>query len=338
MLPYIFLYLFIMLFGLWHTKKNINLKHGILFFIVFIFSALRFDVGWDYGNYYDIIFNLKGVNFEPATPYLIEFSKYVDFTQLFFIVTSYIIVYGVHYALKHYSKDYVVSLLIFVSVPLFYMNSFSIIRQYCAIAIVLYGIKYILRKQLLPYLITIAFASMFHYSAIAGLLIYFLNKLSLNKVTSVVLILVSLFQNLISIENISRYSYLAHLGDPGNGAQLVRILFLLLAIIFIAFSNAFKTPESKFYYNVFIVGVCIFNVTFSIGEQATRVSLYFIIYLILLVPELSYRFKKKQFYLVVIMFTISLYSTTLYFSYTNPYKNHLTPYQIFLYKDITDLK
>lgn len=341
MLPYIFFYLIILFVGLWNTKK-INFKYRMLFFTVFIFSALRFDVGYDYENYYKIILNLALTNytqFELIPRYIAELSNYIDFTQLFFIVTSYIIVYSVHYVLKNYSKDYFLSLLIFISIPYFYFVSFSIIRQYCAVAIVFYGIKYIVQRKFSFYVATVIVASLFHYSAIVAVIIYFLNRISLNRVTSIALIISSFFVTSVLLDVIVQIPRYASYADYNTGTGTsMQVFLLLMAVVFILFFDAFKSIEARFYYTVFIVGVCVYSAFILMGEAAARISGYFIIYLILLIPELRYKFKKKQFYLVVILFSMSMYAITFYLSYANPHKNHLVPYQVFWLKDDTNLK
>ncbi|BAS67698.1 MAG: EpsG family protein [Gammaproteobacteria bacterium] len=341
MVPYIFFYLFILSIGLWNTKKT-NFKYSILFFSVFIFSAFRFDVGYDYENYYRIILDLTSVSytqFESIPRYAAEFSNYSGFTQLFFIFTSYVIVYSVHYILKNYSKDYFLSLLIFISIPYFYLMSFSVIRQYCAVAIVFYGIKYIFQRNFFLYVVTVILASMFHYSAIITIVIYFLNRINLSRFTSIVLVVTSFFVTPILfyvMTQIPRYAvYASYNSGAGVGMQL---FLLLMSVVFIFFCNSFKTIESRFYYNVFIVGVCTYNAFIFVGDVAARISYYFIIYLILLIPELQYRFKKKQFYFVVILFSIFMYSISFYLSFKEPTKNFLVPYQLFLFKDAGDLK
>jgi len=341
MLPYVFFYLVILFVGLWNTKKT-NFKYSILFFTVFIFSALRFDVGYDYENYFRIISNLALSNytqFEPASRYIAEFSNYTGFVQLFFIFTSYIIIYGVHYVLKHYSKNYLVSLLAFISIPYFYLTSFSIIRQYCAIAVVFYGVKYIFQKKLLPYLAIVVLAMMFHYSAIIAIVIYFLNVINLSRFALVALVVTSFFTTHVLLDIIVQIPEYAFYADYNTGSGIGMQLFLLLmSVVFILFFNALKSVESRFYCNVFIVGVCVYNAFIFIGEGAARVSYYFIIYLILLIPELEYKFKKKQFYFMVILFSMSMYAISFYLSYANPNKNPLVPYQVFWFKDANDLK
>lgn len=338
---YIFFYLSIIFVGLWNTQK-INFKYNLLFFMVFIFSAFRFDVGYDYGHYYRIILNealQSYTNFELIPRYIAEFSNYIGFTQLFFIVTSYIIVSGVHCVLKKHSKDYFLSLLIFISIPYFYFISFSIVRQYCAIAIVFYGIKYIFQRKFFSYVVAVILASMFHYSAIIAIVIYFLNRINLSRLTAVVLIVVSFFVSPILSDIITQIPKYAAYGSYKTGVGPGMQLFLLLmSAVFIFFYNSFKSTESKFYYSVFIVGVCTYNAFIFIGEVAARTAYYFIIYLILLIPELGYRFKKKQFYFVIILCSTLMYSANFYLSAKNQYKDFLVPYQLFLFKDVNDLK
>ncbi|WXT99918.1 MAG: hypothetical protein Ctma_0624 [Catillopecten margaritatus gill symbiont] len=273
--------------------------------------------------------------------YLIELARYTGFAQLFFIITSFIIVYGIHHTLRRYSKDYLVSLLIFISVPHFYLSSFGIVRQYCAIAILFYGIKYIVQRNFYYYLAIVALAMMFHYSAIIGIVFYFLYRIELNRFITSSLIIASFFTTPVLyyiIEHLPKYSdYILPVLNRGTGAKM-QLFLLLSAVIFMFFYNSFKSTESKFYYNVFIVGVCTYNAFLFIGDFATRISYYFIIYLILLIPELKYKFEKKQFYLATVLFSILLYATSFYLSYKEPTKNALVPYQIFLSKSVDDIK
>src|SRR5690606_36996983 len=135
---------------------------------VFLFSALRFDVGYDYEMYYslikgDIKFLEDQLNrLQFLSRKLITFSHDIDFSQLFFIVSSFLIIYLTYKTIKTHSTDFIISTLVFISFPIFFLNSLSIVRQYIAVSVIFYSYRFIKTRNLYYFVTYVFIASLFH--------------------------------------------------------------------------------------------------------------------------------------------------------------------------------
>lgn len=331
MVIYFLFFLSIILFGL----SKIPYKNYFIFFIIFLFSALRFDVGYDYVAYYNVITGLDTINyfrFGLIDQLVIDISRNLDFYQFYFIATSFITIYLVSKTLENYSENYFFSILIFISIPIFYFMSFTIIRQYVAIAIVFFSLKYIFQRSFIKYLFFIFLASVFHLTALVALPIYFLSMVKFSRAFALLLVFLSLFLSpLISnvLESLFPYYFSYITNDASYGKSFLYFL-LLIFLLLITHYRYIKRKESLFYFNIFTIGMCLYIVGIQLGEVAPRISYYYLIFLIFLIPSVLQNYKNKQAYLMVLCATTLLYGFNFYLFDKNKNKNAYVPYNTFL--------
>lgn len=98
-------------------KFRSNMFYWIITLIAFLFSALRFDVGWDYSAYYNTIVNNLSTNIvnnrEILTILLVKLSQFLHIPQLYFIINSAICILLISVTINKYSKDKYLSLIFF---------------------------------------------------------------------------------------------------------------------------------------------------------------------------------------------------------------------------------
>jgi hypothetical protein len=157
-----------------------------IFLILFGVAALRLNVGNDYAKYVDfmhlvvsdayvpteigfngmvrLIFGLSG--FEN---FLLVFAFFAGSTLAFFLV-----------ALYRQSTDFFFSFFLFMAFG-YYFQSFSTVRYYLAVAIALYSIPYVLRKEWIKFILLIAVGATFHKSLLVVLPLYALASLNWKK-------------------------------------------------------------------------------------------------------------------------------------------------------------
>lgn len=348
MIIYILLFLSILIcFFLKNVKPNLKkIMDNLFFIILFLFSALRFDVGADYYSYYKVasgdtnpIFIFLYENFEFSNKRLIDLARFLNEPQLYFIMTSFIINYCIINTLKKNSKNYFFSIMLYLSIPLFYFNSLGIIRQYCAIAIVFYSIQFIKNKNLMKFIICIVLAVSFHRSALIAAPLYLIYRIKSNKKIYILLLLGGFVSSGILLYLVGKIfpMYLGYLTSKlGEGGNKLIILFNALGILCIFCFKYIKkkSSETDFYLNTLFIGIFIFNSMNKFGQVGTRGALYYIIFTLLLIPELIEVFKHKKimksigFYLIFI-----LYGFSLYLGIKNPKKNPYMPYRIFFMTD-----
>jgi hypothetical protein len=357
MLFYISLFtLIFIVLNLKETKliKGLNLN-GVTtaFFIIFIISAFRFDVGYDFSMYYhfiegDIKFIDDQLNrLEILSRALIDLSHYVGFNQLFFIASSLIIIYLFYLTIKRYSLDPILSTLIFISFPIYLFQSFSIVRQYIAIAIIFYSYRFIKTQKIGAYLLFVFLAFLFHKSAILAIPLYYLFSLhNYFKILIFGLYLLSFFSSDIIAYTIGfftdQYDTYIEGATYGKGGDMLLILFQVIGFFLLPMVYIIKVKNEKdlkFYLMCFYIGIFIWSSLSKFGHAGIRGGLYFMVFFILLVPNL--KTKIKQYYIIrysLFITCFALFTFNLYIKSKHEIKDANMPYQFFLNKSVKDLE
>ncbi|MGE6810769.1 EpsG family protein [Pseudoalteromonas nigrifaciens] len=338
---YITMFLTIVILGLSKFKyKNLS-----MIFILFLVSALRFDVGFDFLSYYTSIVEFKPgdmtyIRFGLLHGALIEFSNRINFTQLYFIITSAVMYFFIHLALKNHSKNYFYSVLIFITIPFFFLMSVNFIKQFTAMAVVLYSTKYILNRNFIKFSFAIIFAAMLHSTALACIFLYFLYPRRVSSWVLISLFVGSFFSFSLAQKAVDAVLpfYSHYLLVKVDGGKVFQVLLVILFSLFIIIRRLLPSAEANFYFYVFTLGACIYNTFQPIGFSATRVSYYLLVYLIFLVPLLSVRIRKNQFLLVILTITFPLFVISLYMNSKVGTRSPSIPYQVFFNKDIHDIR
>lgn len=158
--------------------KNTRLLFEVAFFIVFLFTALRFNFGTDYSSYYQTFniisqsSNITSINFdyldlEPAWAILNYIFKPIGFYG-FIIVLSAFLCFTYYSLIKKYvdPKYFWLAIFIYVFTSDIMWIQFSAIRQALSIAIFIHSIKYLNeKKNPVLYILLIILAGLFHTSA-----------------------------------------------------------------------------------------------------------------------------------------------------------------------------
>ena len=173
----------------------------------------------------------------------------------------------------------------------YYGHSFSAVRQYLAISILLFSLRFIKKRRLLSFLICVFLASLFHKTAICFAIVYLYPMLKLNKkywCISMMLALVSLFASkpvLNFIINLAGYeSYRKYIGK-GNGEGMLLMLSAYLIIVVIYRKHLQKTEENYTLYISMLVTAIILNISALQFLLMGRLMEYFHIILIVLLPN-----------------------------------------------------
>lgn len=112
---------------------------------------------------------------EIESAYLfISFIGAKIFRSLFgpLFLTSLIINTGVFAGLYRIKEHLSYNIAIMVYCFMFYQQSYNMMRQWMAMAVIIYGIKYIYDRNLIKYVITVLVAMLFHRSAFIGVSLY----------------------------------------------------------------------------------------------------------------------------------------------------------------------
>lgn len=299
-----------------HPKKKLSVPIILAIIIIYFFSAFRFDIGWDYLAYYNTIeygyiTNIVGRG-EYATIFLVDLSRKTGITNIYFAINSFITIFFIFKTMKNYSVNYWISIFLFICFPLFYLNSFSVIRFFSALAITFYGFKYIEKKKFFHYLIIVLLASTFHKAALVAIVFYFARFIKL-KTSKIVIILLSLpfigkLINIFIIKYFPVYSAYTLETTVQEGTKAILFLGLIGIIALLLRNNITKNDEiANLYFNCYLIGMFIYLMFYSQGTMGHRISLFGTIYSILLVPKiisLVQNYKNRLYINMVLIITL----------------------------------
>ncbi len=343
--PYIFL--FVIFFISLHLEKQLG---GIIIFIaLLLFSGLRYNVGWDYESYVKVIVGdiskIHDSRYEPISRIIFLLGNLINFYPFVFITYSTLTLFIVHKTISKYSLDPVISWIVFFSLPLFFLASLSTIRQSLATSIIFFSYSYLKEKKVLIFLMFIIIASLIHYSAVFGIFLLPLSKIPIGRWTNLFLLIISFFvgsivENIINLiqSDLSIFKVLQfYLKADYKSSTILQYIYYTIGIINLIFYKKLVQVDSNSskFITITNFGLIFYNLLSFEPVSAGRISAFFLIFWILLIPQYLNFFKQTDRVLVKI-FTLGfciLISLSYLYLYINAYKaNILEKISFFPYK------
>lgn len=308
---------------------------GIIFTVFLaVFSAFRYNFGYDYFNYEIIIASQDYSGFEYLHRLLFEWANSVSSYQLYFTATSILIFILYAFLANVIGRRYsfLFALLSFVCLPTGYIESTSIIRQYIAALSFLCLFFYGGRSRLLQLLLLIVGAAS-HFTFFIVLPLLALKKLfdrnygmashlSLLIATQV---MVQLFLQVSSFADDPYVQYMASLNASGLGFLLVSSM-IYSAITAFYFSQKVKDADLVRVYNCYAFGFYMYIALFQMSVHAARLSFYFLLVQPFVLGFMFYRVGVLS-RLAMLAFCNAVFLLYLHVSYVNgvrDYLNHFT--------------
>lgn len=348
--------LFFVIYCIINSKNNKN-RLRTIFFVVMAFLGVRYGVGYDYFEYKESILTPGLKTMEPLAEVLCEFSRCLHY-QFFFIISSLLTLYPVYKVSQKYSADPIMSFMVYMLVPMLFLDGMSTVRNAVAYPMVLWSFMILLRQKhkywaLIPILIAIGF----HGSAVVALAILPLAFISFSRKYAMLAWLVSfmfaqgqfanVLLNYLDLPFIGKASwYLLNSEENNAGRSLWFVVNVINVVNFYYWNKlgALNKDNTKFL-SVYTFGCILYNLTISVEPtMALRLSNYCSIFLMLLAPYyvyvLPWREKKsrKYVYLFFICYFCSLFFTVIL---TTPAGTKMSyfPYQtIFYHTDYINLQ
>ncbi|MDE7017265.1 MAG: EpsG family protein [Lachnospiraceae bacterium] len=157
-----------------------------IFTILFLLSACRQNVGNDYAKYVEFMHLVNCDAYVPTEPgfnllvkiiyglsgfenYLLVFAVYAFVTILFFLLAIY-----------EQSDTFSMTYFLFMALG-YYFQTFSTVRYYLALALALYSMKFVLRRQWGKFVALVILGSFFHKSLLVILPLYYLASVTWRK-------------------------------------------------------------------------------------------------------------------------------------------------------------
>lgn len=157
-----------------------------IFLILFALSACRQNVGNDYAKYVEFMHLVNCNAYVPTEPgfnllvkiiygisgfenYLLVFAVYAFVTILFFLLAIY-----------EQSDEFAMTYFLFMALG-YYFQTFSTVRYYLALAVALYSMKFVVRRQWGRFILLVILGAFFHKSLLVVLPLYFLASVTWKK-------------------------------------------------------------------------------------------------------------------------------------------------------------
>lgn len=348
-MPYILLVLLIMSLQFIGGKRRLEFA----FIILFLFAAIRGNGNGDYFTYIQYSKVIKSTSDVLNNNFPMEIGfRIISFignklsldSQFVIAVMNLISLSCVYAFIKEYSKDKMLSVLLFL--PLYFQLDMHAARTAVSVGIGLWGFKYIKDKKIIKFTIIVILASMFHKTALILFLLYPLVKIKLADSTKIMISFVLLIvTNFISLKNIvdliynlfpnktiaislsnyvvsERYGYEYSLLDP-------RFILLLVTFIFSLYLLKNNDYIDSLLKNIIWINIIIVIVLRENTFFITRITSYVNIYTVIAIPKMIYNYKMSVENGMISYHTYRAMTVCVYTLYIIALAMTYVPYQIF---------
>lgn len=177
----------------WHNKPIALCLSNSFLLVLFLLSALRYNIGTDYINYVQQYQDVKALSFfdtnlEPVYFLFIKLTYYTtDNVQMLFILMAIIPLISI-YRFSSRKYDFVI---FGVFLTVMYLSSYSLIRQVAAVSILLLAAKESFKAETKKPIIFVILAACFHYSALLFLPFIILKRFQVKMVVGIAILMIS---------------------------------------------------------------------------------------------------------------------------------------------------
>ena len=318
--------------GQLHKSNRFTRRQGLntlsllaIFTILFLLSALRLEVGNDYGTYVTTIHEIYVGGYVVTEPLfngvvkiLCELSGGENYL-LIFAVFAFVTIWIFLKVLYEQTDDFGMAFFLFMTLGI-YFRTFNTVRYYFVLAITLYSFRYVLRKEYGKFVLLIVLAALFHKSVLVVIPIYFIANLPWKKWYAAVLTVgaigMVIFQDFImkiALELYPSYKNTIYLetesGLSGNLMTLVRCGAILIFALLCYKDEWKEKQENRFYFKLNFLAVLLY-LCGSFLPLVGRIGYYLITSHILFVPAVLRSIKsekKKKIFTALVMIAGIIY-------------------------------
>lgn len=326
---------------MWNGQRYVRKAYwsqAILFFgVVIFFCGLRSGVA-DTGTYIamfeDFPTNISQVNWNDISKdkgfylFSVIFKQFIstDFHGWLFLCA---LVSGIALmkGLVRYSEYFGLSCFLFIANTMFtyFLNG---MRQFIAVTIFFYAAHFIFERKWKEYVLTILFISTIHGSAIILLFVYFLGNMkpwgrSMRTVIFVSVAAGLFFDRLFPVVgNLlmeTQYKgYVDYISSQGAGSSVIRLLIAAVPCILAYLGRKVVQEQGNqcidFCVNMSIINFCLYVIaTFSSGMVVGRLTTYFDIFNLVLLPWLIYHVFTEESRKIIVIACMAFYIVFFYF-------------------------
>ena len=320
------------------TSFIITAKNYFLFNVIFltiIISSLRLPVS-DTTIYETFFYSISNSNsfiidiyFEPGYQIFNKIVSLIHNDFHFYLFVYNIIIWGgICYFLKKYSLNLIYSVWLFLFLG-YFDQTFNLLRQYFALAILLYSYKYIEKRFFKKFIIFVLIAMLFHTSAIVFIIAYFTYNLKIKNNRRFILIYFILcFICFISSSLLYKILELTPYGEyltseiwsvqekVSKIAPIMNYLILLTILSCYWVYNKSNDKISNSMYLLVIIASFITILSFRF-TPLERISSYFSVFCVILFPntikQISNKNKRRFLYTFFFLLFMTRYIIIAYY-------------------------
>ncbi len=317
-----------------HHKKSLI---AVSFIVLFIFSALRYGFGNDYFSYLNTFNEIKmtGTFSHISNDVLyVWLNKIMPTYQMLLAVTSFIFLFAVYMLIKRNVNAgyHGIAVFIFALNPYIFLSNLSAMRQCLAMVMLMLAVYFALKKKPIIFIVLILLASLFHFSAIVFLPLYFIaneKKISRGFIIAFVAVLGSLLltSNFFEIvlgwfeEFTSSTHIRLYLENEGNSLRSTILTSLYLVYVLM---NVRKLKGKTLAYTKLYMFALFFAILAYKLNMMTRLQQYLDIFSLVALPgiiEHNYKNEKND---ILKLINVYLFPALLFVVYILRYYSFFT--------------
>jgi transmembrane protein EpsG len=327
-----------------------NRKFFQLFLLVLVLSVAGFreNLSGDYSYYVDWYVNKKrDSDFEFGFVWLMNLFRWFNCSyHILFFFFSFCTIILVYLGIKKYTQHSNLAFLFFLLIPALYLNSWSIIRQAFAMAIIFYAFQFLITKKYLIYFVLISVAISIHYTAIFPFLVCLVVYKFADKIKTVhlsVLLFLSLVLSNIHwitfftlfFESTHYMYYFSENFNPVNGLKIISLNILAVFLLFYNRKIKATYPFQKYFIVLSVFSIIVTNL-FATDNQLNRFSHYFTLFEIIVFADIIFLETKTRRIILLMgfyLYGVSLFLYTIKADYNlNEQGTKYIPYNSVFYK------
>lgn len=322
----LFLVFVLFLSGSRYEKKLLLIPASILAFFVGFRGAVS---GYDYLVYkyfYNLGYRENPYGYEIFFVWLRDIFKFLggDF-NLFTLALGIFFVLGTYWIFISYSENPGLCFLIYLS-TFFFWHNFNILRNFIAIIVFYFSLKFILRKEFWKYMAGIVIATNFHKTALILFPFYFLLRQRLKLKIMGILTVISLLANPLSdlifklnigflgiSERIGRYIGIREMGNRQEFLEVAFLVGILAAVQVYDDRKGLKMDEKEnmmfnltFYSFLFFILFYRYAIMLRVMEYFRFAGIIMTVYVINRIPNRNWRY--------ITLIALCLYMTVRYYN------------------------
>lgn len=309
-----------------------------VYILLAVFSGFRYKVGVDYDNYistfnWDIGYSVN----EPGFEFLINFLTKIGATpQMMFFIMAVVTQYFVYQTFKNINKGFWLATIVYYCFSTFYIASFNGSRQYVAIAIAIWALKFVYEHKYIQYFTSIIIAAFcFHFTVLIFIPVYFYLLHDYSRKGIIIQIVAIIFGARFLDLIVSYTPYLVYLErERDMPIKDTVYLFTLVSFILAFLSHKFKLlNKDRVFVNMNLL--CLFSLILVLIQTSgmliqmlLRVNSYFLFAYLCILPKVVYSIKPQMCNFVQALLFIAAFAYLIKTIVFGGIHYSLVPYQM----------